>query len=148
MKDIYLVVVRLKPIVLNKKLLWRNKVLNIKEIRALAQATETSWGYSSTSDRKLTSKLQGDVLELQLLTVVQFASEQALSNQLQAQREHANQVFTKQLKRIKEEFKESTERALVTKELERDDDFELISATSNSPLKIAYFRAQVKLQVS
>jgi hypothetical protein len=148
MKDIYLVVARLKLIVLNKKLLWRDKVLNIKEIRALAQATETSWGYSSTSDRKLTSKLQGDVLELQLLTVVQFASEQALSNQLQIQREHANQVFTEQLKRIKSEFKESTERALVTKELERYDDFELISATSNSPLKIAYFRAQVKLKVS
>ena len=122
-------------------------MLNLKEIRALAQATETSWGYSS-SDRKLTSKLQGDVLELQMMTIVQFASEHALSQQLQAQREHANQVFTEQLKTIKASFKESAERALVTKELERDDDVELVSATSNSPRKIAYFRASIKLQVS
>tara|TARA_B100001094_G_C18112731_1_gene762168 strand:- start:253 stop:621 length:369 start_codon:yes stop_codon:yes gene_type:complete len=122
-------------------------VLNLKEIRALAQATETTWGYTS-SDRKLTSKLQGDVLELQLMTVVHFAGERALSQQLGAQRDYANDVFTSELKRIKSEFKDLTERALVAKELNRDDDIELISATSNSPRKIAYFRANIKLQVS
>ena len=122
-------------------------MLNLKEIRALAQATETSWGYSS-KDRKVTSRLDGDVLELQLTTIVQFASEKALSQQLQAQREHANDVFKEQLKRIKDEFKESVDRALVTKEIDRADDVELVSATSNSPRKIAYFRASVKLQVS
>lgn len=122
-------------------------MLNLKEIRALAQATETSWGYSS-KDRKVTSRLDGDVLELQLMTIVHFASEKALSQQLQAQREHANDIFKEQLKRIKDDFKESTERALATKELDRSDDVELISATSNSPRKIAYFRATVKLQVS
>lgn len=122
-------------------------MLNLKEIRALAQATETSWGYSS-KDRKVTSRLDGDVLELQLTTIVQFASEKALSQQLQAQREHANDVFKEQLKRIKDEFKESVDRALATKEIDRTDDVELVSATSNSPRKIAYFRASVKLQVS
>ena len=122
-------------------------MLNLKEIRALAQATETSWGYAS-SDRKLTSKLQGDVLELQLLTVVHFAGEQALSQQLEAQRDYANEVFKSELKRIKEQFKSSVDRALVAKELNRDDDLELISATSNSPRKIAYFRAKIKIQVS
>ncbi len=123
-------------------------MLNLKEIRALAQATETSWGYSSTSDRKMTSKLQGDVLELQLMTIVHFAGESALSQQLEAQRDYSNQMFKDQLKRIKEEFKGSTDRALVAKEISRDDDLELISATSNSPRKIAYFRANIKLQVS
>jgi hypothetical protein len=122
-------------------------VLNLKEIRALAQATETSWGYSS-KDRKVTSRLDGEVLELQMMSIVQFASEKALSQQLQAQREYANDVFTEQLKRIKQEFEEATDRALVTKEIERDDDVELVSATSNSPRKIAYFRANIKLQVS
>ncbi len=122
-------------------------MLNLKEIRALAQATETTWGYTS-SDRKLTSKMNGEVLELQLMTVVHFASELALSQQLNAQRDYANDIFKSELKRIKEEFKESTDRALVTKEIDRDDDVELISATSNSPRKIAYYRANVKLQVS
>jgi len=122
-------------------------VLNLKEIRALAQATETTWGYTS-SDRKLTSKLNGDVLELQLMTVVHFASELALSQQLPAQRDYANEVFKTELKRIKEEFKTSTDRALVSKEINRDDDVELISATSNSPRKIAYYKARVMLQVS
>ena len=123
-------------------------MLNIKEIRALAQATETTWGYSSSSDRKLTSKLQGDVLELQLMTVVHFAGEKALSQQMSAQRANANDVFAEQLKRIKAEFKDLAGRALSAKEIDRDDDIELISATSNSPRKIAYYRSKVKLQVS
>lgn len=123
-------------------------MLNIKEIRALAQATETTWGYSSSSDRKVTSKLQGDVLELQLMTVVHFAGEKALSQQLSAQRANANDVFAEQLKRIKAEFKDLAGRALIAKEIDRDDDIELISATSNSPRKIAYYRSKVKLQVS
>ena len=122
-------------------------MLNLKEIRALAQVTETSWGHSS-SDRKLTSKLNGDVLELQLMTVVHFASELALSQQISAQRDYANDVFKSELKRIKEGFKDSVDRALVTKEIDRVDDVELISATSNSPRKIAYYRSNVKLQVS
>lgn len=122
-------------------------MLNLKEIRALAQATETSWGYSS-SDRKLTSKVNGDVMELQLMTVVHFASELALSQQMNAQRDYANDVFKSELKRIKEDFKELAGRALTTKELDRDDDVELISATSNSPRKIAYYRSRVKLQIS
>ena len=122
-------------------------MLNLKEIRALAQATETSWGRSS-SDRKLTSKLQGDVLELNLMTIVHFAGERALSQQLEAQRDYANDVFKEQLKRIKSEFKESTDRGLVAKEIDRSDDLELISATSNSPRKIAYSRAKVILKVS
>lgn len=122
-------------------------MLNIEEIRALGQATETTFGYSS-SDRKLTSRLNGDVLELQYMTVVHFAGELALSQQLEARREEANQIFADGLKRIKAEFKESVDRALTTKELNRDDDVELISATSNSPRKIAYFRSKVQLQVS
>lgn len=122
-------------------------MLNIEEIRALGQATETTFGYSS-SDRKLTSRLNGDVLELQYMTVVHFAGELALSQQLEARREEANQLFTDGLKRIKAEFKDSVDRALTTKEINRDDDVELISATSNSPRKIAYFRSKVLLQVS
>lgn len=122
-------------------------MLNIEEIRALGQATNTSWGYSS-KERKMTSKIQGDVLELEYTTIVHFAGERALSLQVETQREQANQIFTDGLKRIKKEFKESIDRALSTKELSRDDDVELISATSNSPRKIAYFRARIKLQVS
>ena len=122
-------------------------MLNLKEIRALAQATETTWGYSS-SDRKLTTKLNGEVMEMQLMTVVHFASELSLSQQLPAQRDYANEVFKSELKRIKEQFKDSAGRALVTKEINRDDDVELISATSNSPRKIAYYKSRIMLQVS
>lgn len=122
-------------------------MLNIEEVRALGQATNTSWGYSS-SDRKLTSKLNGDILELQYMTIVHFAGERALSQQIESRRDEANQIFSDGLSRIKKEFKDTCDRPLVVKEINRDDDFELISATSNSPRKIAYFRSTVMLQVS
>ena len=68
--------------------------------------------------------------------------------QVQNQRVIANDVFSDALKKIKSEFKDTTGRALTIKEVGRDDDVELISATSNSPRKIAYYRCQLSLQVS
>ena len=122
-------------------------MLNLEQIRALAQVTDTTWGKSS-SDKKLTSSLQDDVLELRYLAVVQFAGESALSLQLQSQRKYANDVFSEGISKIKEEFKEITGKTLKMKEVTRDDQVELVSATSNSLRKIAYFRANIKLQIS
>jgi hypothetical protein len=122
-------------------------MLNLQEIRALGDALNTTWGKSS-SDKKLTSKLAGDVLELQYMSIVQFAGERALSLQVDTHRQNANDIFKEGLKRIKEEFKDQAGRALKTKETNRTDNIELVSATSNSPRKIAYFRMNVSFQVS
>lgn len=127
-------------------------MLNLEEVRALGEVLNVSWGKSTDkylkNGLKVTHNFAGDVLDLQYQTVVHFAAEAALGLQAVRQREISNEIFTSALKEIKSHFKEVTGRALKVKELNRNDDVELIQATSNSPRKIAYYRALIRLRVS
>lgn len=122
-------------------------MLNTQEIRALAGALNYNWG-SGSDQYKLTHHLAGDKLDLQATSIVHFAEERSLQVQVAQQREISNDIFAESIKRIKEHFKEASGRALKVEELSRDDDVELISATSNSPRKIACFRVMLRLKVS
>lgn len=122
-------------------------MLNIQEVRALGNALNTTFGKSSDS-MKVTHNLQGNVLDLKISSVVYFASEMSLREQVRDLAGISNDIFTDALKKVKEEFKESAGRALKTEELSRDDDVELISATANSPRKIAYYRSSLKLEIA
>ena len=122
-------------------------MLSLSEVRALAGALNYGWG-GHNDQYKLTHHLAGDMLDLQATSIVHFAAERALHAQVVAQREISNEIFSKALKEIKDHFKDATGRALKVEEVSRDDDLELISATSNSPRKIACFRAMLRLKVS
>ena len=122
-------------------------MLNIQEIRALGNALNGTFGKSSDS-MKLTHDMHGNNLDLKISTIVHFASEQSLREQVRNLAGMSNDIFTDALKKVKDEFKESAGRALKTEELSRDDDVELISATSNSPRKIAYYRSTLRLEIS
>ena len=121
--------------------------LSLEEIRALGDCLNTTWGKSSDS-LKITHQLAGDMLDLQMQTIMHFAGERSLQPQVVNQRLIANDIFTDALKRVKADFKDVTGKTLALKELSRDDDVELIQATSNSPRKIAYYRCLLKLQIS
>ena len=121
--------------------------LSLEEIRALGDCLNTTWGKSSDS-LKITHQLAGDMLDLQMQSIMHFAGESSLQPQVVNQRLIANDIFTDALKRVKADFKDATGKTLALKELSRDDDVELIQATSNSPRKIAYYRCLLKLQIS
>ena len=122
-------------------------MFTVQEIRALGNALNVTFGKSSDT-LKVTHNLQGDRLDLKISQIVHFSSERSLADQVRALEPECNDIFTDALKKIKEEFKEGADRALKVKELSRDDDIELISATSNSPRKIAYYRSFLKLEIS
>ena len=121
--------------------------LSLEEIRALGDCLNTTWGKSS-DNLKITHQLAGDMLDLQMQSIMHFAGERSLQPQVVNQRLIANDIFTDALKRVKADFKDITGKTLALKELSRDDDVELIQATSNSPRKIAYYRCLLKLQIS
>ena len=122
-------------------------MLTLEEVRALGECLNTTWGKSSSS-LKVTHHLEGDRLDLQMQSIVHFDGSRSLNPQVTREREIANSIFTDALKKVKADFKDTVGRALTTKEISRDDDVELIQATSNSPRKIAYFRCMLRLQVS
>lgn len=122
-------------------------MLTLEEVRALGEVLNTTWGRSS-SNMKVTHRLEGDNLDLQMQSIVHFDGSRSLNPQVLREREIANAIFTDALKKVKADFKDATGRALTVKEISRDDDIELIQATSVSPRKVAYFRCQLRLQVS
>ena len=122
-------------------------MLTLEEVRALGESLNTTWGRSS-GNMKLTHRLEGDNLELQMQSIVHFDGSRSLQPQVVREREIANQIFKDALGKIKSDFKDKTGRALTVKENSRDDDVEVIQATSNVPRKVAYFRCQLRLQVS
>ena len=122
-------------------------MFSVQEIRALGNALNVTFGKSSDT-LKVTHSLQGDKLDLQISNIVYFASEKSLREQVRGLQEISNDIFTDALKRVKEDFKVDVGRTLKVTELSRDDDIELISATSNSPRKIAYYRSFLKLEIA
>jgi hypothetical protein len=89
----------------------------------------------------LKPSLRGNILALKFMTVVHFASEQPMPQQIKPFADHANQLFNDMIKELRTKLKKETGLSLEIKQLNRDDGFELIHATSHSPRKVAYYRA-------
>ena len=121
-------------------------MLNSSEISALGQIFNHTFGYSSDSI-KVTSSLHGDSLVLKYMTIIQFASESSMQEQLPSHEKEASKAVDDCLSRMKKEFRETTGRSIKTKEESRDSDVELISVNPHNPRKLAYYRMNVHLKV-
>ena len=122
-------------------------MLTTQEVNAIGQICQTSWGKSSDAMR-LTHSLAGDKLQLTMQQIVHFAREKSLDLQTRQLAEMSNDIFKDAIKNIKSQFKEAVGRALKVEEIDRDWDVEMVQATSNSPRRIAYYRALINLKVS
>jgi hypothetical protein len=123
-------------------------MLTTQEINALGNIVETTWGKSGESNgRSVSASLQADVLTLKFTTIVHFAAENALRIQVERLAAESMDVLSGRVKTLKAEFKEATGKTLSIKELSNRDNIELISSTSNSPRKIAYYRRNLSVTV-
>ena len=95
---------------------------------------------SKSGTYSLKSSLEGNLLKVRYSTIVHFASEHSLQKQLVQLREQSAQMLDDALSELKSRFRESAGETLRLEDMGGNDDLELISATSNSPRKIAYFR--------
>ncbi len=119
------------------------------DINVLGNVVNTTFGKSSSPDGTYSIKcdLAGDVMTLKYTTLVHFASESSLSQQVVRCADEATQRLNAYLTMVKKEFKSVADHALKTTKAGIDDNVELISATSNSPRKIAYYRMSATFTV-
>lgn len=112
------------------------------EINILGNLINTTWGkYSSPAGNwSITCSLAGESMTLKYTTIVYFASEQSLRDQVVRCAEEAKQRLTDHLSKVKSEFKDATGKTLKISNERSADDVELIQATAQSPRKIAYYR--------
>jgi hypothetical protein len=91
--------------------------------------------------------MAGSVFSLNYSSIVNFASESSLQPQLIRAREQALQLIDTRIGDLKSQFRETAGETLQLEDLGGTDDLEVISATSNSPRKISYFRLTRKFEV-
>ena len=126
-------------------------MLNNHEINCLGNIVNHTWGKSSLSSDgniSVTYRLKDNVISLQFQTIVNFASERALSEQTSRLSDESLQVLDSAISKLKLKFKDSSGSTLKLKEVSNIDDIELISATVNSPRKVAYYRRRVNFEIN
>lgn len=116
--------------------------MTFNEVNILGQIIDTSFGRSSSPDGTWSIKTQvaGDVMTMKYITIVHFASEYGLGDQVQRCVAEASQRIDAYLKEVKADFKDKAGRTLKTKDNGGGDDVELIQSTARSPRKVAYYR--------
>jgi hypothetical protein len=128
-------------------------MLSSKDVNTLGNILNCTWGkgssrhHRSDANATITGNIQGDVLNVRFMTVVHFASERSLQEQMRNLTKESYDRLNKYVDNVKSQFREQTGKSLKLKEVSSKDDLELIQATSNSPRKIAYYRRFADLQV-
>jgi hypothetical protein len=121
-------------------------MLSSKEVNVLGQITQKGWGVSSMPN-SVTCSIEGDTLKFKFITVVHFAADAALRNQVENISYESLDIIKKCVADTKAKFKDATGKTLKVKEISNSDSIEVISATNLSPRKSAYYRRQVIVQV-
>ena len=128
-------------------------MLSSKDINTLGNILNHTWGAGSSRHHRsdasatITGNMQGDVLNVRFMTVVHFAGEKSLQDQMRNLTRESYDRLNKYVDNVKAQFREQAGKSLKVKEISSKDDLEIIQATSNSPRKIAYYRRFADLQV-
>jgi len=123
--------------------------MDFNDINVLGNLIDTTFGKSSspTGAHSIKCSLAGETLTLKYTTVVHFASDTDLQMQVSRCAEEATQRLNAFLTDLKKAFKVESGNTLKTTKGPLSDNVELISATSNSPRKIAYYRMNLTITI-
>jgi len=128
-------------------------MLTFEEVQTLGNVLDTTWGRSSTTQAPTMSVkcvLTGEeALKITYTTVVTFASDHALSQQVPALENDAVQATNQYLGSVKKEFKAKAGRSLKSKLVSASPSIDLVSLQPHvSPKRTAYFRYVSLLKVT
>lgn len=96
--------------------------------------------YDSSGTVSVKSVLSNDVLTVKYATVVYFASDLTLQNQVRQANEQALQIIDSRIAELKSKYREETGETLRVEDLGGQDNIELVSMAPTTPRKVAYYR--------
>lgn len=118
-----------------------------KRVSTFSQAFQDVVG-TAGSNTSLTHKhLSEERLRIMFTTVLHFAEERALREQVAREEERSAGMLNDTVKKVKERFKELSGETLKLNELSSNDSVELISTSTLSPRKVAYYRRIVDFEI-
>lgn len=110
------------------------------DVNCLAQCLEQVRG-SKNGTESIMYKLVGEnQLQLIYTSIVHFANEAALRPQVERESDRSISMLNESLKLVKSTYKNASGKSLKCKEINTNDNIEVISTTFHSPRKVAYYR--------
>lgn len=123
-------------------------MLSKDALNQISDVVNSTWGKSSgNGSTSLTCTMEHDKVLVKYQTVVHFASEKSLREQVDKIILESNELISKKLSDLKSKYKEAAEVTLKFEEISNNDSVEIIYATNNNPRKIAIYRRNCRLQV-
>ena len=126
--------------------------MDIQQMRALEQIIDTTWGRASTNDTNATMSIKAnlhgdDGLRVLYTTIVNLGSLHEWEMVKGCQEDEAAKIINQYAKTVRENYKEATGETLKLKSVANNDSIELISMSSYSPRRTAYYRMIVDFEV-
>jgi len=127
-------------------------MLTLEEINCLGQLTNSTWGYPGGMNKNMPTagikaSLQGDMLTCTFTTIVNLMSDKNLRDQCKRFEEESVGIIKEYMKQLKSEFKKTAGRTLKAKETDSSDSIEVITVSSYTPKRTAYYRRFTTYQV-
>jgi hypothetical protein len=118
------------------------------ELNQLGDIVNYTWGIGQEDHtRSLTCSLNNDLLLVKFQTVVHFASEHALQQQVDRLVDESTQIISGKVDHTKKRYKEVAGKSLALEEIDNKDSIELISTSVHNPRKVAIYRRNCILRV-
>lgn len=126
-------------------------MMSEREIRALGQAIDTTWGRSSTPQTASYSvkfTLHGNILKAVYGTIVNFATERDMYLMKNRCSEASLESIKKELDVVKEKYSKICGKRLSVKEVASSDSLEVIGFNVHNPKRTSYYRRCTEFEVA
>lgn len=121
------------------------------DLDALSQATDTSWGRSSTprtTQNSVKFVIQGNQLVVSFVSIVQFANERQMIETKRLYDDESTRIINANIAATKKRYKEICGKTLKTAEIGTKESVEIINMNFFNPSKKAYYRRKTIFEVS
>jgi hypothetical protein len=127
--------------------------MNFEEYNILGNIINTTWGVGSTNNSKSgTMSIKGQMIDedrlvLNFTTIITFGEPHERKRELEKASSDSGSILENCIKNIKSAFKEQVGRTLKTKNVDDEEDWELLSLGQYSGRRDAYYRRKIVLEL-
>ena len=123
-------------------------MLTFQQINKLGEIFNSTFGKATDKGYGLKCSFDGNKMALNYHVVVYFASEGNLRDQVIKSEAEANEIVNEALAAAKRDYREITGNTVKFSEAGSKDSVEMVSVSTTSPRKVAYYRKLFVFEIS
>ena len=121
--------------------------MDLETVNALACCLDDVYSVAEDASRKVTSRLEGNIMTITFQTIANFARESYMHQETGRLKKEGADMIGLKLKSVRKTFKERAGRTLTLKKEKEYDNFETISVSSFSPIRVVKYTFNVCYEV-